>query len=293
MEIRTKVDLYTTKTRTRQEEQFAIYEMLGQIRGWLKDKNLERSIFTNRASSILLNKLIYYSSIKIEDINKNFLISKGWYKYGPCFDLGRRSEESLSLELFRKLTPKANLNILPEIKDICKEHVPIFLESIRRKKFPNDYLRYIYNKKWEYPWLKDYYITKNELEIMIKKGRRNYNKDEINDIFLKFDSSITNRNYLNKIAISDNIIDNILMFNALLNDLYMERSELNADLFESMERYLTENIYMLFAYKNYKVTFKTPNQTLKKIVLGNMDSNYNLFKKELEEKTDLYYSLKT
>lgn len=293
MEIKTKVDLYSTKTRNRQGEQFAIYEMLGQIRGWLKDNSLEFGIFNNRASSILLNKLIYYSSSKIEDVNKKFFISKGWYKYGPCFDLGRTSEESLSLELFKKLTPKANLDIIPEIKETCEEHIPIFLDSIKGNQFPNEYLKYIYEKKWEYPWLKDYYINKNELEMLIKKKRKNYTKDEINNIFLKFDLSVTDSDYLKKVGISETVIDKIIMFNALLNDLYMKQNELNADLFESMKIYLTENIYMIFAYKNYKTTFKTPNQTKKKIVKGNMEYNYNLFKRELEQKIDLYYSLIT
>lgn len=290
MEIKPQtINLYKTDTWLRQKEQNAVLEILGQIRGWLEKENLTNIILRNRSSSILINKLVYFSSVNISKKNQKLQISGGWYKYGPCYDLGRRSEESLSLEMFDKLKPKQD--ILSEITQTCEEHVPIFLESIGRNNFPYAYLTFIYSKKWEYGWLKDYYITKNNLEILLRKAKPKIKKDDINKCFMEFDMSITNSKYHHQIEIPDDIINKILSFTSLLGELYSNQTNLNQDLMLAMKNYFTENILMIFSYKNYKKTFHTPNQNFKSIIIQNMQDNYEQFVKDLDDKLKLFYDL--
>lgn len=79
MDIRQKhVDVYSFKIKNHSDEFHALIELQKQIRGWISKnfKQHESEILKTKSSSILLNKLVYYISKKIELSNPKFLITR-------------------------------------------------------------------------------------------------------------------------------------------------------------------------------------------------------------------------
>jgi|GEM_PF-7069410 len=295
MEIRLQsINLYKANTKIREREREVLFEILSQVKGWMKEKNLERDLIKERSNSILVNKLVYYIANLLESKNPKLIISRGWYKYGPCFEDGRRNEESLSLIVFEKLEARKSNEIIPEIKSICEEHVPLFFQSIKtdKSKFPYDYLLYIYSKKQVYPWLKEYYTNKHKLEYLLRTNTIK-GEESINKIFMDFDKSIMDHKYLNNIGVSENIVDKILEFTALLSTSYSKKDTENYELFQDMKDYFTDDLLMFFSHKNYEKTFLSSNQEFKRVIVERMKEYNRKFEKKLDEKLSLYYSLLT
>lgn len=282
------VDLYKHKVRTHSSENVAIFEIEGQILKWLIDNSMQR-VIESGSGSILLNKLVYFISEKLEKINQNLIISRGWYKYGPCYEHGRWGEESLSLAAFGKLEPRKE--VITEIAEICKDHVPRFLDSSNRGNFPYNYIEYIYSEHCNFPWLQEYYLSKHKLShILGALDKQRIEEKEINKAFIDFDKAIINKKYLNKVGIDDGVVEDILEITTLLSDVAINPEEKGIDYFRDIRDYFNENILITFASKNYIKTLRTSGVIYGKVIKEGRERCYKKLVSEIPQKIKFYYS---
>jgi hypothetical protein len=286
-----KIDLYEKKILNKQDELQAILSIESQILQWLKEKEVDKRILQHRGNSLLINKLTYFISEKLEEINPRLIISRGWYKYGPCFEHGRRGEESLSLFTFGY--HKKPDKILPEIDEECSIQVPKFLESIAKDgSFPYSYVHYIYSEKCNYPWLQQYYLSKHKLSHMLSETEfKRIEEKELNKAFIEFDRAILDSRYAKKIGLPKQDASKLLEVTCLLNHALRHPEEYEDEHVRHIRTYFTENILLAFAFKNYENTFHTSRMGHKKIITENMEDNYSRFVAEIPERLNFYYSM--
>jgi hypothetical protein len=287
------VDLHSIKIRDAHEERVAIIELQKQIRGWISEKfgDHEKEIITLSSSSILLNKLVYYITNEIKKNNPNFIITSGWYKYGPCYENGRKAEGSFSLETFQCL--ERGEKIVDEVNSVCKEHVPMFWKSITgdHNSFPYSYLSYVYDKKVDFPFLKAFYTSKHELlDALI------YNKEILKDekkmarMFMNFDAAIINPNYVNQVNLNDQDVYNLTEFTSLLAYYIFNCPEKKEEL-EEMKNYFNDYILRLFSSKNYIKTLQCNNANYAESIKTHEEEIASRILERLPKEVSKYYSL--
>jgi hypothetical protein len=286
------INLYDFTTRNRESENLAIYEIQRQILRFLDDNKKRIEFFKHRDSSIPINKIIYFSAKALENINKKLIISRGWYKYGPCYEGGRHSEESLSLMVFPNLEPAKT--ILPEIEENCKKEISIFLKT-KFREYPYDYLTHIYNERVDFPEIKEFYIAKHELSNALFQWLRGeqVSSEKLNKLFINFDKEIANPRYFNLLKISDKDIDVILEYTSILNYIINNSTKIDKKsefiIHESVNNFINI-VLMIFADKNYSYTFHTSNEKYKKIIIEHLNNNYKKCIDIVNDTIKLYYS---
>lgn len=259
------IDLYEFRVTDKDSERQAITEIQSQILKCIEDEGYGTQVKSVRCNSILLNKLTYYIANEIERKNPRMIIGRGWYKYGPCYDEGRQGEASFTLKVFDYLRPSKN--VLPEVEEICKTEVPLFLSSTERNQFyPFEYLKHIYTDKVDHPEIKNFYLAKHffaGFAIDCQTDPKNFKLGELNRFTMNFDREISVSPYRSIVGISQNDSDLILEFTALMNqiltDAYKNPSEKQRILASKVTNDFINIVLMTFANKNYIYTFKTSN----------------------------------
>lgn len=286
------INLYNFTTKNRESENLAIYEIQRQVLRFLEDNKKRIEFFKHRDNSIAINKIIYFSATALERINKKLIISRGWYKYGPCYEGGRHSEESLSLMIFQNLEPSKT--ILPEIEENCKKEIPIFLKT-KFKEYPYDYLTHIYKERVDFNEIKGFYIAKHELSNALFQWKRGeqVSSTKLNELFINFDKEIINPKYFNLMKISDIDLDAILDYTSILSYIIN-----NFNKFDKKIEFIIEDAInnfvnialMVFAYKNYAYTFHTSSEKYKKDKITFLNENYKKYIDRINEIVKFYYS---
>ncbi len=292
LEIRSaNIDLYKHKIHNWFDEQQAIFSVESQILQWLKDNGEDKDVLGNRSSSLLINKLIYFISERLEKTNPSLVISRGWYKYGPCFEHGRKGEESMSLFAFDK--HKTVSRILPEVSQECEQQVPKYLKSLEKDgSFPYGYIHYIYSERCNYPWLQEYYLGKHRLSQVLSDLEHGKTKEkDIIKAFIDFDRAIINTKYQKEINVRQIDIDKILEVTALLSCTARDPENSKTEYFRNMRTYFTENVLLAFAIKNYERTLHTGTLGFQKLIAENMENNYKNYLQDIPDKLRFYYSL--
>jgi hypothetical protein len=291
LEIRsTNIDLHKHKIRRWFDEQQAIFSIESQILQWLKDAGDEKAVLGTRSSSLLINKLMYFISERLEKTNPSLVISRGWYKFGPCFEHGRQGEESMSLFAFDKHKPVNT--ILPEVSQECELQVPRYLKSLERDgSFPYGYINYVYSERCNYPWLQNYYLAKHNLsKLLSDMDIKDVKEKELNKAFIEFDRAVLDSKYRNKINISSQEANRVLEISSLTSYMAADKKKYG-EYFNNIRHYFTENVLLTFAMKNYENTFHTSNIGFEKIIAENMENNYKNYMAEIPEKLRFYYSI--
>ena len=291
------VDLYSIEMKGAHDERVAIIEIQKQIRHWIS-KNFgdhESDIITITSSSILLNKLMYYISNEIKKKNSNFIITGGWYKYGPCYENGRNGEGSYSLETFQCLEKDRKIpDIIDEVNTVCKEHVPKFWESVNKEhnKFPWDYLSYVYHEKVDFPFLKSFYTSKHELlnalmheKEILKDGKK------MTRIFMDFDAAIINPKYVNQVDLKEQDVYYLTEFTTLLADCVLNNPGGKIPVLADMSNYFNEYIIRLFSSKNYIKTLQCNNTNYTTSIKTHEEDIANRILEGVPKEISKYYSL--
>jgi hypothetical protein len=289
------IDLYDFRVKNRDLERQAIIEIHSQILKWLQDEKLDSQIKSIRCNSILLNKLTYYIANDIEEKNRHMIISRGWYKYGPCFEAGRRGEESLALTMFDHLLPSKK--VIQEVEKTCKKEVPLFLKNIdKNQDYPFEYLKHIYTDRVDYPKIQNFYLAKHNLTGIAREYRKEStesNIEELNRVSMDFDKEILAASYRSTVNIPPNDIDLILEFSALmnqiLNDAYENPDQEKISLANKTVDDFINIVLMTFANKNYLYTFKTSNLHHKDMLKKLTESAYDSYIKRTESLIGEYY----
>jgi len=287
------VDLHSIKIRDGHEERVAIIELQKQIRGWISENfgDYEQKVITIPSSSILLNKLVYYITNEIKKNNPNFIITSGWYRYGPCYENGRKSEGSFSLETFQCL--EGCEQIVDEVNSVCKEHVPMFWKSINEdhNHFPYSYLSYIYHEKVDIPFLKPFYISKHELlDFLTHDKKISKDKKKIARMFMNFDAAIINPDYANQVNLNDQDVYNLTEFTGLLAYCIFDCPE-EKKLLEDMKNYFNDYIIRLFSSKNYIKTLRCNNTNYGDTIKTHEEEITSRILKGIPKEVSKYYSL--
>lgn len=275
------IDLYNFRITNKDLERQAIIEIQTQILKWLQDAELDTQIKATKCNSILLNKLTYYIANEIEKKNRHMIISRGWYKYGPCYEAGRHGEESLTLSLFDHLLPSKR--IIPDVESICEKEVPLFLKYTEKSQYyPFEYLKHIYNEKVDYPKIQNFYTCKHLLTSLVSECQKNpikANIEKMNKLTMDFDKEILSSVYRNVVGIPVNDIDLVLEFTSLmnqnLNDLYKDPNEKQTTLSYKIVDDFINIVLMTFANKNYIYTFRTSNSRHEEVIKSNVRKAYD------------------
>lgn len=289
----TLCDLYKINTYQYSEEQRAVFEIQRQIRKWLEETYGDQTILDNsKYNSIIINKITYFSAKAIQKNNPDLVISGGWYIYGPCYELGRRSEESISLMVFDKLNTSET--VIKEIENTCSEQVAKFLDSTSKEDFPYTYLQHIYANKSEYKELKDFYVSKHELSKKlfdfekIKKEGTAIDYDGIYQAINEFEAAISSESYYKKINLPEDDVYTMLEFTGLMQHFLEKNGKENPhwELFKSFQ----ELILLGFACKNYNHTFESKNQTWERKIKKDMQKKYTTAIEAIKNKLPAYYA---
>jgi len=286
--LRTKeIDLYTAKTRNREQERYAIFEIEKQILQWLKDNKLEKELHSYKNINILINKLVYYISKEFQAKNPKLIITRGWYRYGPCFELGRNSEDSMHLGWFGRIELNRQQKVPEETSEVCEEQVPVFIKKTDEDMFPHDYIEYVYRKKCDFEWLKEFYLTKHKLTKDVYNFTK-VNEEELIDSFIDFDRAILDKCYLGRANIPRLDINTILDFTSLLSE--ETRNCDHSSYFESLRDYFNNNIISIFAFKNYVATLTSSNVAHQKVINWRLKGNYTRYLNDLKNDLVLFRS---
>jgi hypothetical protein len=297
-----KIDLYTFESTNRDRERLAIFAIQSQILGWLEKNDLVNKIKYAKSNSIIINKLVYYAANELEKVNPRIIISRAWYKYGPCYEQGRQGEESLTLNMFPNLEP--NSEILPEIEKLCEEEIPLFIQSVERSPFyPYEYLKHIYREKADFPELQNFYINKHELAWIshsIASGRVGSEElssylSRLDEQMMSFERAILDKKYYKKVEIPENALDIFLDYTALMGYMIREAAEDTNDrekfsIAKNIVKDFIDIVLMYFACKNYRYTFRTKSTRHKENVRGTFERNSTKYLEEIQKKLANYYT---
>lgn len=291
----TVCDLHKINTYQYTEEQRAVFEIQRQIRKWLEVTYGDQTILDNsKYNSIIINKITYFSARAIQKTNPNLVISGGWYIYGPCYELGRHSEESISLMVFDTLNTSET--VIQEINDACSEQVAKFIDSADKEGFPYQYLQHIYANKSEYKELKDFYLSKHELTKKLfnfkktKKEGTAIDYEEISHAITEFETAISSEKYYKKINLPEDDVYTVLEFTGLMQHLLEKKYYGNENLRWELLKSFQELIVLGFACKNYNHTFESKNQTWERKIKENMQKKYTSAIGAIKNKLPAYYT---
>lgn len=289
------IDLYEFRVTNKDSERQAITEIQSQILKWLQDEDLDVKIKSIRSSSILLNKLTYYITNDIEKKNSRLKISRGWYKYGPCYENGRQGEGSITLTLFDYLLPSKM--ILPEVEDNCKTEIPLFLKDIEKNHaYPFEYLKHIYTDRVDFPKIQKFYLAKHFLAGLASEYSKNpteTNIEELNKLTINFDKEILSSQYRSIVGIPPKDIDLILEFTALMNQILSDTldnpTEKQKSLAQKVIYDFNNIVLMTFANKNYIFTFRTSNYRHENIIKSITENAYAEYMNKTQSLIGEYY----
>lgn len=284
------VNLYDYQIKNETDEKIVERTFLGQILYLLKEKKYEKEDI----NTIFLNKVIYFSAREIEKTNSKLGLSKGWYKYGPCYEAGRLSEQGLTKYYFKNLKPIDCT--IPEIEKTFGEEIGPYIGTIKHdERFFYHYLDHIYRDRQEYKELNAFYLTKNDLsynafklayngDISAEKFRRN---------LIDFEKAIIDKKYLNFIGMKDKHMDLILKATSLIGEPIIKYSEIKDKLdfdpildnqIKNMALVFDTIIQMPFAYKNYYKTFETNNSIFRGTKRDELERNFGKSMELVENK---------
>lgn len=267
--IHTKpVDLYSIKVHDKLNETLAIYEIQGQIKHWLKENKEKYPL--SEITTLLINKLVYYSMLSISDtVNSELKISSGWYKYGPCFEVMRDKE----MDLVNYYISETRNYCVDEIAKVCEEEIPIYLVATKKdlkteNRFFYTYLKHIYEDKNVYPELGGYYPNKHELAHLALSAAYNPEKikaREISKAVLSFNREINKGTYSEFVGLDTKTIEDTHAFTIALEQTLIVNKEKSspgstenrvATLAKELAHSFDDIPLMIFAYKNYIRTFE-------------------------------------
>lgn len=175
--------------------------------------------------------------------------------------------------------------------DVCSEHVKVFLESIneREDKFPYSYLSYIYETKVDFPFLKQFYLSKHELLNALM-----HDKEVINDkkkmamLFMNFDAAISNPEYTKNVGLNKRLVDCLMEFTMLLSDCVLNCSEKPSPVLWDMKKYLEESIVGLLSSKNYINTLKSSSVNYTNTLREHEGKKVELILEDIPKKVSLF-----
>ncbi|MFA6214038.1 MAG: hypothetical protein WC717_02055 [Candidatus Micrarchaeia archaeon] len=288
-EIISKVDLHNIKVRSLSGESSAITGILSQIAGWLDEKELKEPIFSRPDQSIIFNKLVFFSSKEITNQNQDMQISAGWYKYGPCYELGRSFEESLQNMMLPSLRPK---KIIEEVETICAREVPLFLKCKPTFKYPYEYLTHVYRELCDIPEIKQFYIAKHELghAAYLMADNKTENTSDYEKKSVQFEAAVLKKEYDKTVKLDEDIVDTAIDYNIVMEQALMNERLGKQKHFEIVNNFI-DVLLPVFACKNYGYTFESPRPKLKEMMPKKMEKNSQLFLRRVKELTEKYYDL--
>ncbi len=281
------VDLHSIQVRNRRSESEAILELQSQILSCLETLHLSRA----RVSSILVNKLVYLSTKALLKSNPSFQVSRGWYRWGPCFEQGRHSE-SFELFAFKALRSKKPID---EVEGVCTEEIPIYSATV---KSPADYhygyLSHIYNEKSDEPQLKEFYQAKHELLSVVyplSRGGPVADLDRFTDAFIRFDRIISGE-YQRQLGIPGRVVQSVIDFNSIMHNALAEKdTQCSKSQKAGLVNFFIETVLLVFASKNYERSFQTSSQAWKDRIADNMRQYHRLASEQVEHHVNDLYSL--
>jgi len=185
----------------------AVTQIRAQINKWLEDHNEK----TYSVNSILMNKLVYFISQEVNKTNNKFILDRGWYIYGPCYEEGRWLEVNNTPITFKLIATETT----QEVDKVCSELFPKFRDFERRGKVLEEFLRYIYKNKCDKKDFQEFYITKHDLWCLIydiKESNFNYSEKKpiaVRQTSRNFEKIFYDEKYARLVKLSKNEIDDI------------------------------------------------------------------------------------
>ncbi|GEM_PF-4435772 len=295
-EINTKkVDLYSTNIKTPEDEQFATNELVSQILGWLKRN--EKPV--SKGNTLIMNKLVYFSMKEIQKINNLFIITNGWYKYGPCYEQLREKDAPETMEDYRQFNPRDEY--LNEVELICEREFPIFEKSSNanasttiKEQYYYTYLKHVYSDLVppELKWLQPFFQSKHELEHLmycfafdkVEHDDKSKLQRKFSDNLFQFESAICDVDYDKQVKLGQ-LQDVTLRFCAILEPIFndgllstCQKDQKFKSFAGGVAMFFDEKILMPFAYKNLIATFESP--------FKEVETKKRCFRKAADELTD-------
>lgn len=268
-----KINLRNYKIRNLAQEELASYNIISEALGWIKDSGYTR-VLSSKSISMLVNKIVYFSSRDL-----GLKITRGWYKYGPCYEKGRMPE-SLGVDMITGLIPSQT--ITKEVEAVCQEHVPIFNKGLEED-YPYEYLKYIYENKNDFSTLKEFYIKKHELAYVLQNLSKNYETAKESELvefdkkMFDFEQVITDEDYYNKVNIAKNqlsdYLDYTMSIRRLLTDSITNKNSSNKILVTKISREFINLGLAFFAEKNYVYSLTSFSDKHKTNILRSQNSN--------------------
>ena len=254
LKIKNIEDLHTAKT-----------SMRAQINKWF-DEQYDTLI---NIKGILLNKLIYYIQKEVEKTNKDFVINSGWYIYGPCYEEGRTYEsKNQTIPHFKLLADEVS----DEVKSVCDELVPLYLDLDRKGLAFTDFLRYIYTKKCDQEEYQDFYLAKHEIMCFLHKfSDTEYcnisvaNPKQIQNIERQYEKIFYNSPYNKLISLKPEEIEEIQQFLNYMNEYinFSLEEQKKDSLVCRIEDIHKNTVLAGLSHINYSKTFNSFNKKYK------------------------------
>lgn len=205
-------DLTKYKIKNKETLNEAITQIRAQINKWIEKNENKKYIYG--MNSILSNKLVYYISKEVGKVNDEFVIDRGWYIYGPCFEEGRWLEVNNTPITFALIAKEYT----PEIDKVCSDLFPKFRECEIKQKVLDDFLRYIYTKRCDKKDFKDFYSTKHEMWCLthnIQASNLDFSETDpmmVRQIARNFEKIFYDRKYERLVSLSSDEIKDIHEF---------------------------------------------------------------------------------
>ena len=164
-----------------------LMDLQSQLKGWLTEN--QDKFKTKPIQTLVINKIMYYTSTEL-----HLPLTRGWYRYGPCVEKFRAEDELVdrSLDLMESKHPE-NEVLIKE----CNSHFAEFFND--RSKYNEKYLEYIYQKRCNFPKIRDVYLTKHALMNALYQQAYDRAFFEVTDIVRKitrFNSAISKQDYV-------------------------------------------------------------------------------------------------
>jgi hypothetical protein len=256
------VDLTKTRLRTREDVQRATTSTYAEINKWLLDKGYH----AYNLNGVLMNKLIYFVSVKARETNPGFVMDTGWYMYGPCYEAGRRYEQEKMPIVIKPVAAEVS----PIVGEICDELIPLFRQHEIKGTVLSDFLRYIYAEKCDQPKLRDYYLTKHDILgtlYRFTESQHDISKEKPTRICeqeMNFQSVIQEGDYSEEVGLKKGERKNIADF----VDVVFEYLDFEMDQSRQLSYHLMTDIFnaskdILLAglsHLNYSKTFESSNR---------------------------------
>jgi len=259
----TEDNLKTLKIINKDKEYFFTCNLMGQIRTWMS----RNGYGVKGVNTLLVNKLLYFITKRLNAKYPNIDISGGWYRYGPCLEEYRKRGEEGITDL-TLTSPSTYKNVLDDVNVVCEEEVPLFFrfrEKDKYKKYFYHYLKHVYENKCEYPQLKGYYVSKNDLTYNFLQFA--FNKDlnpNLKKYFFNFQKAIMSKEYVKFVTINEKTQETIFNYLTVMKKLMfldtpLKKSEQFCFVLRKVASDFERDVLGEFSYKNYIKTYKDIN----------------------------------